>query len=88
DAYVRATMTLLRRTGAELSFLLHPLDFLGHDMVRGLEFFPGMKKRTTWKLALFDAVMSEIRESFLPITMREHARVLLDNGQLKRVSLS
>ena len=40
------------------------------------------------QIALFDEVMGLITESFETVTMSEHARVLLGNGRLKRMSLS
>jgi len=35
-AYIRAALALVRRADLELSFLLHPLDFLGKDRVSAL----------------------------------------------------
>ncbi len=87
-AYLRAAFGLIRKRGLELSFLLHPLDFLGKDKVQELAFFPGMQASTDFKLRLFDEVMGELKESFQPVTMQEHARVLLDGGRLKQASLS
>jgi peptidoglycan/xylan/chitin deacetylase (PgdA/CDA1 family) len=87
-AYIRAALTLVRKADLELSFLLHPLDFLGSDRVATLSFFPGMRAPTDFKLRLFDEVMTLIGDSFETVTMTEHARVLLDSGRLKRTSLS
>jgi hypothetical protein len=87
-AYIRSALAMVRKTDVELSFLLHPLDFLGKDKVDQLSFFPGMDATTDFKLRLFDDVILLIKESFEPVTMREHARVLLDGGRLKRLSLS
>ena len=86
-AYVRSAFSLLAGMGKDLSFLLHPLDFLGKDRVDRLGFFPGMNARTDDKLRLFDDVIALIKESFEPVTMREHARVLLDGGRLKTATL-
>jgi len=86
-SYIRAALALVARTGADLSFLLHPLDFVGKDRVDRLDFFPGMSARTDDKLRLFDDVMNLIKESFEPVTMAEHARVLLDGGRLKTATL-
>ena len=55
-AYLGTAVTLCRLTGTGLSFLLHPLDFLGAREVPGLAFFPGMdimkekKQRTLAKV--------------------------------------
>jgi hypothetical protein len=86
-SYIRAALAVLSRTKSELSFLLHPLDFVGKDRVDRLSFFPGMNARTDDKLRLFDEVIGLVKQSFSPVTMGEHARVLLDNGRLKTTSL-
>ena len=87
-AYIRTALALVRKADLELSFLLHPLDFLGNDRVDKLSFFPGMRMPTDFKLRLFDEVMTLIGDSFETVTMSAHARVLLDSGRLKRTSLS
>ena len=48
-AYFRLAISLCRLSGVGPSLLLHPLDFLGHDDVDGLDFFPGMKLAGTRK---------------------------------------
>jgi hypothetical protein len=87
-AYIRAAIALVKKSDLELSFLLHPLDFLGRDLVDKLSFFPGMRAPTDFKLRLFDEVIGLIGESFQTVTMSEHARVLLGKGRLKTMSLS
>ena len=86
-AYARAALSVLERTHTDLSFLLHPLDFIGKDRENRLGFFPGMNERTEDKLRLFDEVIALIKQSFEPVTMAEHARVLLDGGRLKTATL-
>jgi peptidoglycan/xylan/chitin deacetylase (PgdA/CDA1 family) len=87
-AYAKTALAVLARTETQLSFLLHPLDFVGKDRVSGLDFFPGMNATTDDKLRLFDEVIALIKRTFEPVTMEEHARVLLDGGRLKTASLS
>jgi peptidoglycan-N-acetylglucosamine deacetylase len=86
-AYARAALSALKHTGTDLSFLLHPLDFVGKDRVDRLGFFPGMNETTDDKLRLLDEVIVLIKQSFEPVTMGEHARVLLDGGRLKTATL-
>jgi hypothetical protein len=86
-AYLKAALAMVKRTGHQLSFLLHPLDFLGKGMADELQFFPGMQATTDFKLRLFDEVMGMIEDEFRPVTMGHHARVLLDSGHLKITSL-
>jgi hypothetical protein len=81
--YLRTALGLLRATGIEPSFLLHPLDLLGGDKVRGLEFFPGMKLATSAKLALFDEAIETIKGRFQVVTMAEHARAVLDQSTVR-----
>jgi hypothetical protein len=87
SAYLRTALALVKKSGMDLSFLLHPLDFMGKDRVDRLAFFPGMNAATHEKLRLFDEVIGLIKQTFDPITMGEHARVLLDGGRLKTTSL-
>jgi len=86
-AYIRSALALLRAGGQDLSFLLHPLDFVGGDRVDRLGFFPGMNANTDDKLLLFDEVIGLIKESFEPVTMKDYARVLLDGGRLATATL-
>jgi hypothetical protein len=86
--YIRAALRLVAGTGTDLSFLLHPLDFVGKDREGRLGFFPGMNARTDDKLCLLDDVITLIKEKFRPVTMMEHAQVLLDGGRLKTATLS
>lgn len=76
--YLRAALGLLRARGIQPSFLLHPLDFLGGDKVRGLEFFPGMRLATSAKLAVFDEAVETITSRFRVVTLAEHARAVLE----------
>jgi hypothetical protein len=76
-AYLRSALWLCRTAGVEPSFLLHPLDFLGGDKVRGLDFFPAMNLSTSTKLGLFDEVIETMRRSFELVGMATHARAAL-----------
>ena len=75
--YLKTAVTLCRITGVSPSFLLHPLDFLGADRVKELSFFPGMQLTTSFKLRLFDEVITYFKRSFDLIPMEQHARALL-----------
>jgi peptidoglycan-N-acetylglucosamine deacetylase len=75
-AYFAAATRLCRLTGTRLSFLLHPLDFLGCDDVRELAFFPAMGLPAARKLALADAIFSTLMARFRVVTMAEHARAI------------
>ena len=86
-AYLRSAITLCRLSRTQPSFLLHPLDLLGKDHVRGLEFFPGMQRTTAEKLAIFDEVIGVLQRSFRVVSMEEHARAVREEPRLVRTSL-
>lgn len=81
-AYLRSAVTLCRIHRVQPSFLLHPLDFLGCDLVPSLSFFPGMNLPTAKKLARFDWVIRYLKQHFRIVSMEEHARHLLAAGTL------
>jgi len=83
-AYLRFAVTLCRIHGVQPSFLLHPLDFLGCDLVPSLSFFPGMNLPTAKKLARFDWVIRYLKRHFRIVSMQEHARHLLAAGALRQ----
>jgi hypothetical protein len=48
--YFRLALKLFKATGAQPSFLLHPLDFLGREDVSALAFFPAMNMSANTKI--------------------------------------
>jgi hypothetical protein len=82
--YLRTALALCTRTGVELSFLLHPLDFISGDSCPALRFFPAMSMPAARKRELVAAALSEIRERFDTVTMAEHARRLRQRPDLPR----
>ena len=81
--YLRAALALCKARGIEPSFLLHPLDFLGGDVEKRLNFFPAMTLSTEQKLSLLDRVLDELGGSFELVDMQTHAERLLSAGNLK-----
>lgn len=82
--YLRTALALCTRTGTELSFLLHPLDFISGDSCPALRFFPAMSMPAERKRELVSAALAEIREHFDTVTMAEHARRLRLRPDLPR----
>lgn len=82
--YLRTALTLCTRTGTELSFLLHPLDFISGDSCPALRFFPAMSMPAARKRELVAEALSEIGEHFDMVTMAEHARRLRLRPDLPR----
>lgn len=83
-SYLRTALDLCTRTGVELSFLLHPLDFISGDSCPALRFFPAMAMPAERKRALVAEALTEIRARFDTVTMAEHARRLRQRPDLPR----
>ena len=81
-AYLRTAIATCRWGKVQPSFLLHPLDLLGGDEVRGLEFFPGMDLPTRRKLELTKTVLGVLAEHFTLVPMSEHAAQIVRDERL------
>jgi hypothetical protein len=75
------TLCLVKRIG--VSFLLHPLDFLGADLVPELAFFPAMSLPSAKKYSIAKGVLKQITRYFTFVTMNEYAEFLLKKKNLK-----
>jgi len=75
-AHLALALRLCRMGGVTPSFLLHPLDFLGCDLVRELAFFPGMGLPTAAKIRFLDAGLEMLKASFEVVTLEQHARAV------------
>jgi peptidoglycan/xylan/chitin deacetylase (PgdA/CDA1 family) len=73
-AHLALSLRLCRMGGVTPSFLLHPLDFLGCDLVRELAFFPGMDLPTAAKIEFLDAGLERLKASFEVVTLEQHAK--------------
>ena len=71
--YWRMALTLCRLSGVAPSLLLHPLDFLGRDDDRDLDFFPAMRAPSARKVELVGKVIDEMAKHYQIVPMREHA---------------
>ncbi len=80
--YLRAAIAACRMVGVQPSFLLHPLDLLGGDLVPALGFFPGMDLSTATKMRHFDRVHRILGSHFSLVPMSTHARLLTENPAL------
>ena len=73
-AYFRAALALCRLSGVGPSLLLHPLDFLGGDDEKDLDFFPAMRMPAARKLALVEDVLSLLARRYEVVPVLRHAR--------------
>jgi hypothetical protein len=75
-AYFRLALRACRAAGVQPSFLLHPLDFLGHDDLDALAFFPGMNQPAARKLAWLAGFLDEFERAFEVVPLGRHAEAL------------
>ncbi len=73
--YWRMALTLCRLSGVAPSLLLHPLDFLGRDDDRDLDFFPAMRSPSARKVELVGKVIDEMARHYQIVPMCEHAAI-------------
>ena len=84
--YLDSAIFFCRITGTTPSFLLHPLDLLGGEQVSELGFFPGMNLNKEQKLNIFTKVIKHLSRHFNIVGMRTHAKLMLDNANLKLIA--
>lgn len=87
-AYLRSALLSCRLAGLQPSFLLHPTDVFGRDLVPELSFFPGMNLSTARKIGLLRKVLRVLADHFDLVSMGTHAGSLLTQEALPRQSLS
>ena len=81
--YLNCAIYLCKLTKTQPSFLLHPLDLVGGDIIRELGFFPGMDVETDQKARVFKEVISCLSDHFQLTNMSKNAKHILRNGGLK-----
>lgn len=62
--YLRIAIMMCRVTRTQPSYLLHPLDLIGKDVVPELAFFPGMNVLSPRKLEIFETTMTMLKQHF------------------------
>ena len=55
------------------SFLLHPLDLVGGDLIPELKFFPGMNLKSELKTKIFIDVITLLSRNYELVNMNRHA---------------
>lgn len=71
--YLHFAILMCRITRTQPSYLLHPLDLIGKDVVPELEFFPGMNVLSPRKLEIFESTMRILKNNFELLPMGEFA---------------
>lgn len=86
-AYLQTAISMCKLTKTEPSFLLHPLDLIGGDLIPELKFFPGMELSSSYKTELFDIVMEMMNRNFNLLNMSQHASKILEDNHLPKINL-
>jgi len=71
--YFRVALIMCKITSTSPSVLLHPLDFLGKDDAKELQFFPGMSLSLTKKIDIVSKVLKLMTDRYTVTTMEKHA---------------
>jgi peptidoglycan-N-acetylglucosamine deacetylase len=75
--YFRFAIAMCKLTGVQLSLLLHPLDFMGHDdNIPEMSFFPAMNLPVSRKLKFMRYIFKTLNEQFTIVTMEQHAAAI------------
>ena len=83
-AYLQTAISFCKLTNTEPSFLLHPLDLIGGDLIPELKFFPGMELSSSYKTELFDIIMEKMTDNFNLVDMSQHAESIISSKKLPR----
>jgi peptidoglycan-N-acetylglucosamine deacetylase len=79
ELYFRIALRMCRLAGVGPSLLLHPLDFLGGDDIRELEFFPAMGMPGAKKREFIDRMLGLLVRRFNVLPMYQRARTMIDD---------
>jgi len=71
--YWKTALEMCKRTGTQLSLLLHPLDFLSAEDAPELRFFPAMNLPIKQKLEFVSEILETLTDNFEVVNMRRHA---------------
>lgn len=74
--YLNMAIAFCKMTKTSPSFLLHPLDLIGGDLVPKLKFFPGMNLKSDTKAKVFLYVIGALIKNFELVGMNKHATLL------------
>jgi hypothetical protein len=84
NSYLQTAISLCKMTKTEPSFLLHPLDIIGGDLIPELKFFPGMELSSNYKSELFDVVLHKLKDNFNLINMSDHAEIIMKTDDVPK----
>jgi peptidoglycan/xylan/chitin deacetylase (PgdA/CDA1 family) len=85
--YLSIALCFCRLTRTNLSFLLHPLDFMDERQIPELAFFPGMDINKEKKIEIFKKAMGMISRHFRLVKLSAFAQAVLDGDSLRKIHL-
>ena len=83
--YWKMAIEMCRKSGTQLSLLLHPLDFLSGEDAPELKFFPAMNLPVEEKLEFLSEILEIFSEKFDIVNMSEHADLVKDKISKKKI---
>ena len=75
--YLYFAIFMCKITRTPISFLLHPLDIIGGDKIKELNFFPGMKIDSSKKVLIFKEVIRILMKYFNLVDMDVYISTIL-----------
>ncbi|MGI8469385.1 MAG: polysaccharide deacetylase family protein [Pyrinomonadaceae bacterium] len=78
--YWKMAIEMCKRSGTQLSLLLHPLDFLSGEDAPELKFFPAMNLPVEEKLEFLGEILDAFGENFEIVNLRRHAQKAAENN--------
>lgn len=74
--YLNMAIAFCKMTKTSPSFLLHPLDLIGGDLIPALKFFPGMNLKSDIKTRIFISVINTLAKNYKLVSLNKHAALL------------
>lgn len=73
--YLGIALFMCRLTRTPLSFLLHPLDLIGGDLIPDLSFFPGMNINSKEKLKVFRYTINRLKKNYILFPLSRYVSI-------------
>lgn len=81
NLYLSTAIALCKLTRTPVSFLLHPLDIIGGDLIEQLAFFPGMNIESERKVRIFRSVINRLKSNYQLSRMSDFYLYMRDKMQ-------
>ena len=81
--YLNTAIRMCKITNTSISYLLHPLDLIGGDQIKELDFFPGMNVSSDKKVEVFKIVINTLSRHYEVVNMSKGWKVMEENRNIK-----